>query len=111
MPGVKSFDAIIITRNNELWEFKEPQSNNPYAQVFNSMKSAKKQKAENVLIKLNSNNPQKIIKGLLGVIGKDRRGSIKKIWIMYQSKVIAIPLRYVVEQNYEALNQLLETAL
>ena len=68
---------MIVTRNNELWEFKSPVTVSVRKQIFNSIKQAKMQKREYVLIKISTKEVNNIMNGFLDV-GFSRLGTIKK---------------------------------
>ncbi|GEM_PF-2930178 len=109
-PGVKNPDAMIITKNNELWDFKTPVTPDIRHQIFNSIKQAKRQKLENILIRISGNKPVEIIKGFLD-IGIQRFGTIRKIQLLYQHKLISVDLSLLKEKKLNELLQFLKDAL
>lgn len=101
---------MIITRNNELWDFKTPVTPDIRHQIFNSIKQAKRQKLENILIRISGNKPVEIIKGFLD-IGIQRFGTIRKIQLLYQHKLISVDLSLLKEKKLNELLQFLKDAL
>lgn len=107
---VKNPDAMIMTRNNELWDFKEPITTSVSNQIFNSIKQAKRQKCENVLIKISTKNATEIMNGFFDV-GYQRFGSIKKIELMYQKKLIDLDMSFFKEKRHNEIIHYLDTNL
>jgi len=108
--NVRNPDAMIVTRNNELWEFKSPVTVSVRKQIFNSIKQAKMQKREYVLIKISTKEVNDIMNGFLDV-GFSRLGTLKKIDLMYQRKLVSIDLSLLREKRYGVLFHILDEKL
>ena len=74
--GVKNLDA---ERNGEIWDFKQIFTPNTKNGIQNAIKSASKQKAENVLIYLNTDNFKEIFDGLIAALQLGRGRTLVKV--------------------------------
>jgi uncharacterized protein with gpF-like domain len=107
-PGVKSLDATIISRQNEEWEFKAPETSSMINQTFNAVKQAKKQNAINLLIKLNGDNINDAVEGLRRVFGDHRFGSIEKLELLFGRNLVNVSMSVIKSGKWKELAEYLK---
>ena len=83
--GVKNLDA---ERNGEIWDFKQIFTPNTKNGIQNAIKSASKQKAENVLIYLLKNEVQDVIDGLIAAFQQGRGKTLQKVDLLFPNRVL-----------------------
>lgn len=106
-PKVHNLDSVILSRDNQKWEFKTPDSDVLKSQVFNAIKQSKRQEAKNVLIKLSGDNAHDIVRGMHEAFGKERFGTIEKLQLMIGIRVINISLKTLKQGKWEEVEQYL----